>query len=177
MFKKKNESRLCAIILSICLLLSMTSTAFAATPQGSGVDASSEIPENAKVVYTEEFILEDSEGEYAINPCSWTSESFIYTKARRGTDRHFDGNYVGFEVKVTAKDGSTVRQNLYVRFCTYDSPYVLRECTVSANGKTHKEDWISINNKGTFYFSYEGYSYGSEPWKDMKVTMTFYSWE
>ena len=177
MNKKKYVSRLCAIAMAMCLLLSMTSTAFAETPQEPSVNVSSEIPANATAVYTEEIVLEDAEGGFGITPYSWTSESFVYTKPRRGAVRKFDGNYAAFEVKVTAEDGSTVRQNVFVQFCTYDSPYVLRECTVSANGVTHKEDWIKINNKGTFYFYYHGYSYGSEEWKPMKITMTFYSWE
>lgn len=176
--KKKNASRFCAIVLAIMFVLSTATTAFAATPQETDMNTiTSEIPENATVEYTEEFILDGSEGLIEVNPRSWTSESFVYTQPRRGSDRKFDGNYAAFEVTVIAEDGTAVRQKLDVRLYKYDSPYLMRDCQVEANGVTHKEDWIAINNKATYYFQYQGWSYGSEPWKPMKVTMTFYSWE
>lgn len=98
---------------------------------------------------TPEEVDENGVATYAVDS-SFTMTGTYY----RGADRKYSGNYISYQMTVTAADGSAVDKQVSIQLWDYNHTRSLQTNIVTANGITVMEPEIPITPNRTYYFKY-----------------------
>lgn len=117
---------------------------------------------------TPEDVDENGVATYAVDS-SFTMTGTYY----RGADRKYSGNYISYQMTVTASDGSAVDKKVAIQLWDYNHSTYLQEHIVSANGITVMEPEFAITPNRTYYFKYY-LKYGSS--SNLRIRMVIDTW-
>lgn len=158
--KTNRKIRFVSFAMAIMMLvLNLSTVAFAAEN-----DTEQMLPENVvsveqldngKIRTTYEFeVTPEDVDENGIATCAVDSSFTMTGTYYRGADRKYSGNYISYQMTVTASDGSAVDKQVSIQLWDYNHTRSLQTNIVTANGITVMEPEIPITANRTYYFKY-----------------------
>ena len=177
--KTNHKIRFVSFALAIMMLvLNISTVAFAAEN-----DTEQMLPENVvsveqldngKIRTTYEFeVTPEDVDENGIATCAVDSSFTMKGTYYRGADRKYSGNYISYQMTVTASDGSAVDKQVSIQLWDYNTSHSLQTNIVNANGITVMEPEIPITANRTYYFKY--YLVGSTT-SNLRIRMVIDTW-
>ena len=130
--------------------------------------------DNGKIRTTYEFQVTPEEiDENGIATCAVDSSFTMTGSYYRGADRKYSGNYISYQMTVTASDGTAVDKQVSIQLWDYNHAYSLQTDIVTANGITVMQPEIPITPNRTYYFKY--YLATGSP-SNLRIRMVIDTW-
>ena len=166
------------VIATVMILLNFSITTFAeevGDNQSMFENAISvEQLENGKTRTTYEFeVFPKSVDEYGIATYAIDSSFTMTGTYYRGADRKYSGNYISYQMTVTATNGSAVNKQVSIQLWDYNTSHSLQTNIVTANGITVMEPEVPIKANRTYYFKY--YLVGGTT-SNLRIRMVIDTW-
>lgn len=177
--KTNHKIRLFSLIMAIAMMvMNISVVAFAAEDDNNQMlpenVVSVEQLDNGKVRTTYELELSpENVDENGIATCAIDSSFTMTGTYYRGADRKYSGNYISYQMTVTASDGSAVDKRVSIQLWDYNTAHSLQDNIITANGITVMEPEIPITANRTYYFKY--YIVGSTT-SNLKIRMVIDTW-
>ncbi len=167
--KKKNK--ILALLLTLIMCVSFSTTAFAAEPASPDIsDSMAEVERHTitiDVAPGEEIGTEDG-----IMPLIWNDPTMLVMNG--GTcdlpSFYVSDRYFAFEASVTGPNGEIINSGTFGVALMRNSSIKV-SMSGSPNGSTYKQDWITMNS-GTYYFRL----FNNSP-AVLKFNIKYYSWQ
>ena len=177
--RKNFKNRFITLAMAIVMmLLNFSMTAFAEEVDGNQTMPenviSVEQTENGKTRTTYEFeISPKNVDEYGVATYAIDSSFTMTGTYYRGADRKYSGNYISYQMTVTAANGSAVNKQVSIQLWDYNTSHSLQTNIVTANGITVMEPEVPITANRTYYFKY--YLVGGTT-SNLKIRMVIDTW-